>query len=302
MRRSIRNKFQDPRFSLRNTLWTTVLVLIGLVALAWLSTEWSANAARRSATEGRGREVVTELDANGLIRELEDPSADVRSLAAKGLGLSNDARAVNALERAAASDQSASVRDTARKALALLKEYWATSAAKRPEHVGALAVAPDDADLVYLAELDQFSVSRDGGSTWTALGNPLPNQVSAIAIDPSQQNVMYAGVDSRGLYKSTDGGETWHTVNDGWGLAAGVPLRITALAIDPDNPERIFAARAVWIGTSRVVLIPLGVMESHDGGVTWNSVALPEIEQPVGHLIVRDGKLYATAGEQLISQ
>jgi photosystem II stability/assembly factor-like uncharacterized protein len=208
---------------------------------------------------------------------------------------------VNPLVRAAASDPNVHVRNAATDGLALLQGYWARNAGKQAGYVGALAVAPGNSDLVYLADLNELSVSGDGGITWTRLSNPLPSHVSALAVDPSQRNVIYAGADSMGLYKSVDGGDTWYAVNDGLGMAAGVRLRITALAIDPENPDRIFAARGVWIGTSHVELIPLGLMESRDSGVTWYAVEIPELEQAIGRLVVTNDKLYATAGERLIS-
>ncbi len=302
MKRYTPSNPQKRQSSLRETFIRTVLILIGLIALTWLSAQWSVDATRQRAINARVEQSVTDLEFEALMQALEqDPSGNIRSRAAKALGELNDTRAVNALERAAASDSSVQVQDTASKALALLREHWARTANKHPEYVGALAVAPGYADIVYLAELNELAVSRDGGDTWTTLSNPLPDQVSALAIDPSRRNVIYAGVDSLGLYKSSDGGETWQAVNNGLGLAAGVPLRITALAIDPDNPDQIYAARAVWIGTSRVVLIPLGLMGSRDGGVTWYAVDAPEFDQAIRHLVVTDGKLHATAGQQLIS-
>lgn len=239
--------------------------------------------------------------AEGLIHALDDTNANVRSRAASALGALNDTRAVNPLERAAASDPSVRVRDAATNALASLQGYWARTAGKQAEYVGALAVAPGYSDLVYLAELNELSASRDGGVTWIALSSTLPSHVSAMAVDPSQQNVIYAGADSLGLYKSIDGGDSWHAVNDGLGMAAGVRLRITALAIDPENPNRIFAARGVWIGTSHVELIPLGLMESRDSGITWYAVDVPALDQAIGRLVVTNGKLYAAAGERVIS-
>lgn len=296
------NTLQEHQTARHRTLGARILLILGVLALAWLISAWSQDTLHRSATQMGVGEVMTGLGSEGLIRALEvDPSADVRSYAAAALGGLNDARAVNPLERAAASDPSVRVRHAAADALTSLQGYWARMAGKQVEYVGALAVAPGSSDLMYLAELNRLAVSRDGGVTWTTLSNSLPSHVSALAIDPSQPDVIYAGADSLGLFKSMDGGDTWHAINDGLGLAAGVRLRITALAIDPGNSDRIFAARGVWLGTSRVELVPLGLMESRDSGLTWYAVEVPELDQAIGHLIVTNDKLYATAGEQLIS-
>jgi hypothetical protein len=86
-----------------------------------------------------------------------------------------------------------------------------------------------------------------------------------------------------------------------FGNGTGGAIRITALAIDPENPDRIFAERAIWVGTSRVELIPLGLMESRDGGVTWYAIDVPALDEAIGHLAVTNGTLYAATGEQVIS-
>ncbi len=296
------NTVQERQSARHGILGRRILVILGVLALAWLISVWSAETTRRSAMEVGVSPLVTGIDSEGLIQALEnDTSADVRSRAATALGELNKAHAVIPLEHAVASDPSMRVRDAATDALALLQGYWARNAGKQSEYVGGLAVAPGNSDLVYLAALNELVVSRDGGVTWTALGNPLPSHVSAIAVDPSQRNVIYAGADSLGLYKSVDEGETWHAVNDGLGMAAGVRLRITALAIDPENSDRIYAARGVWIGTSRVELIPLGLMESRDSGATWYGVEVPALDQAIERLVVINDKLYATAGEQLFA-
>lgn len=296
------NTLQEHQSARHSLVVTRILVILGVLALASLISVSIQDTIRQSAMQMGVGEVITGLESEGLLRALEaDPSADVRSHAAAALGGLHDARAVNPLERAAASDPSARVRHAAADALAELQGYWAGTAGKRAEYVGALAVAPGSPDLVYLAELNELATSRDGGVTWTTLSNSLPSHVSALAVDPLEPDVIYAGADSLGLFKTVDGGVTWHAVNDGLGLAPGVRLRITALAIDPENPDRIFAARGVWLGTSRVELIPLGLMESRDSGLTWYAVEVPELDQAIGHLAVTNDKLYATAGEQLIT-
>jgi photosystem II stability/assembly factor-like uncharacterized protein len=88
--------------------------------------------------------------------------------------------------------------------------------------------------------------SKDGGKTWVRLGGGLPDEDGYdVAIDPSHTSTVY-GV-TRGLYRSTDGGQSWSII-----LFAS----LHAVAIDPVDPRSVFVA-----GT--------GVYESTDGGTTW---------------------------------
>lgn len=77
-----------------------------------------------------------------------------------------------------------------------------------------------------------------------------PNAVYALAVNPVNTATVFAATD-RGVLRSTNGGSTWETVNNGLPAA-----RVTAVAIDPFNPS------VVYVGTA-------GVYKSTDGGLTW---------------------------------
>ena len=82
--------------------------------------------------------------------------------------------------------------------------------------------------------------------------------VRELAIDPQNPATVYAGTGgddalSGGVFKSTDGAQTWRAVNAG-GLPA---VFVGGLAIDPQTPATVY----VGIG--------LGVFRSTDGGGTW---------------------------------
>lgn len=109
--------------------------------------------------------------------------------------------------------------------------------------------------------------TTDGGSTWSAKGDALANMgISHIVIDPTNTNVMYAasgdfdGVHTRsvGVYKSTDGGDTWATT----GLVFGLTDNdiIGKLLIDPNNTSTVFATTKN------------SIKRSTDGGATWSDV------------------------------
>lgn len=53
--------------------------------------------------------------------------------------------------------------------------------------------------------------SKDGGEHWTRIGKGLPEDeyIKVIVKDPSRLNVLFAGTQTRGIYRSTDGGATW---------------------------------------------------------------------------------------------
>ena len=94
--------------------------------------------------------------------------------------------------------------------------------------------------------------SNDGGVTWKHVSNVVEPPVDFHAMAISKQNPeMIIGFDSgaRGLFKTTDAGKTWETLE--------YPEYISALAISPSNHELIFA------GTGK------GIFKSDDGGKTW---------------------------------
>ncbi len=230
-----------------------------------------------------------------------DPVAAVRARSAWALGELNVLRAIGPLERASVLDQDLQVRQEASASLDALRVYLAQPAGKDERMVSAFAVAPDNANLVYLAEFNQLWVSHDGGTTWNPTARSLPSRMITLAISPASANTIYAGTESMGLYKSTDGGTTWTAMNRGLGLDPGVRLSITALAIDPDQPDRIYAARGVWLGTSPASLTPTGVLLSMDGGATWQSVNLPATDEAITRLVINGNNLYASWRDKVVS-
>jgi photosystem II stability/assembly factor-like uncharacterized protein len=142
-----------------------------------------------------------------------------------------------------------------------------------PENrVRVVQVAPDNPAIVYagtdhgappVSAEDGIYKSEDGGSTWTHKGLS-GARVNAIAIDPFNPDILYAGTGKPlssyggeiiGIFKSTDGGETWQEK-----LSAGLDA-VAALLIDADNSSHIYAG--VYGGD--------GFRKSTDGGETWVS-------------------------------
>ena len=100
-----------------------------------------------------------------------------------------------------------------------------------------------------------FFKSTDDGLTWSRrrFGSPAV-YVIAVAVDPVSSNIVYAGTQNEGIFKSTDYGETW--TSTGSGLSGA----ITYLTLDPIKSGRLFASTAT------------AFYLSEDGGQTWANV------------------------------
>jgi photosystem II stability/assembly factor-like uncharacterized protein len=162
--------------------------------------------------------------------------------------------------------------------------------------IGAIAVAPSDANIIYvgsgeglqrpdLSIGDGIYKSIDAGKTWTHLGLRDGQQIPQIAVDPRNPNRLfvavlghpYAANEERGIFRSTDGGQTFQKV-----LYKDENTGGSDVELDPSNPDHVFAAlwearqgpweNGSWSGTGG------GMFESHDGGKTWRQLTkgLPE--------------------------
>jgi HEAT repeat protein len=132
--------------------------------------------------------------------------------------------------------------------------------------------------------------SDDAGISWAQAG-ALPSRPLAMAVAeqsslPGKPGPVFVGTESRGLLRSDDGGASWQPV-DSEALSRGnaAPLAVTALAIDPENEQIVYAATNIWLGTSTVHLTPLGVAVSVDGGRQWLQLSTALLsDAPVWHL------------------
>jgi len=116
--------------------------------------------------------------------------------------------------------------------------------------------------------------TTDAGVTWTPIfdGQPIAS-IGALEVAPSNPNVIYAGTgesDIRsalssgdGVYKSTDGGQTWKNI----GLRD--TRQISRIVIDPQNPDIVYVGA---LGHAYGPNSERGVFKSADGGTTWTHV------------------------------
>jgi photosystem II stability/assembly factor-like uncharacterized protein len=160
---------------------------------------------------------------------------------------------------------------------------WKAAGLASSRHIPRIRVHPNNADVVYAAVLgDLFKPSeergiyrsRDGGKTWQRI---LFVNVHAGAVDlcmdPSNPRILYAsfwrvrrtphdlssGGWGSGLWKSTDGGDTWSDISRADGMPKDT-LGIIGVTASPARPDRVWAIVESQTG---------GVFRSDDGGKTW---------------------------------
>ncbi len=141
--------------------------------------------------------------------------------------------------------------------------------------INGIAVHPLSATTVMIATAGGgVWKTTDGGTSWSSKSSTWPSmQTTSIAYHPKDGNKVYAGTgDSRGffrlfgrgVYRSTDGGETWLTNNNLDGSA------VSEIAVDPDNGKILAAtsgrADYVW---------QVGQLYLSDDGITFTAQAAP---------------------------
>ncbi|MDX2184011.1 MAG: glycosyl hydrolase [Gemmatimonadaceae bacterium] len=169
--------------------------------------------------------------------------------------------------------------------------YRSRDAGKTWQHVGLresdgiakIRIHPTNPAIVFVAAFGKYSVpnaergvfkSTDGGTTWRKVlfRNDSTGAID-ITFDRSNPNVMYAalweayrkewqmssGGPGSGLFKSTDGGETWTELTRNPGMPAGLIGRI-GVAVSGANPNRVYALVENAAG---------GLFKSDDAGATW---------------------------------
>ena len=126
----------------------------------------------------------------------------------------------------------------------------------------------------YARQTDGIWFSDDAGISWAQAG-ALPSRPLALAAagqtsSPGTPSPVFVGTESRGLLRSDDRGVSWQPV-DSEALTRGnaAPLAVTAVAIDPEDEQIVYAATNIWLGTNPAHLTPLGVAVSVDGGRQW---------------------------------
>lgn len=116
----------------------------------------------------------------------------------------------------------------------------------RPRSLGCLS-------LLLAALFVPSGPALAGVGIWTSLG-PEGGEISALAVDPADPDVVYAGTHGSGAFKSTDGGDTWTAIGLGFTPIAG-------FAMDPRHAGTVYA-----------LSLHGGIEKSTDGGGSWTAV------------------------------
>jgi photosystem II stability/assembly factor-like uncharacterized protein len=164
-------------------------------------------------------------------------------------------------------------------------ESWEHVGLDDVQQVARILVHPDDPDIVYVAGMghpygpnEERGVfrSRDGGASWEKLLYVNENTgASRIEFDPNDPDTLYASLwehregpwenarfsgPNSGLYKSTDGGDSWRRL--GANLpGAGEGLGKVGVGVAPGNSQRVYAVVDAAEGG--------GIYRSDDGGESW---------------------------------
>lgn len=162
-------------------------------------------------------------------------------------------------------------------------ESWQHVGLREARNFGRVRVHPTDCNRVYAAAFGHYGESNpergvfrstDGGQTWEKVlyRNEQTGAVD-ISIDPNNPQVIYAalweayrkpwelssGGPGSGLFKSTDGGDTWTELTRNPGLPTGMIGKI-GIDVSPADPNRVYAIIEADSG---------GVFRSDDAGQTW---------------------------------
>jgi photosystem II stability/assembly factor-like uncharacterized protein len=194
------------------------------------------------------------------------------------------------------------------------REHWDVSG----PHFGGwemyhLKGSPADPNRLYASQSmswfgQQIQRSDDGGQTWQPVGNqfayegvpgthqwydgtPRPWEFKRVwHLEPSlsDPDTVYAGVEDAALFRSTDGGQTWHELaglrrhgsGPSWQPGAG-GMCLHTILLDPTNTKRMFIA-----------ISAAGAFRTDDGGTTWQAVnrglrseGIPDPDAEVGHCV-----------------
>lgn len=122
------------------------------------------------------------------------------------------------------------------------------------DHIHVLAVSPRGE--IYMGYHEGLAVSYDDGNTWRGIkvSEEKLEDFMALALDPDNPSIIYAGGHGHGVWKSEDAGNTWKLYNK------GLPSKpdVHALAVTPGNPDIVYA-----------MISGKEMYRSDDGGKSW---------------------------------
>ncbi|GGA86761.1 WD40/YVTN/BNR-like repeat-containing protein [Puia dinghuensis] len=163
---------------------------------------------------------------------------------------------------------------------------WRNLGLKDSRHIARIVVHPKDPDIIWVAVMGHLFgpntergvyKTTDGGKTWRrVLFVNDGTGCSDVVMEPGNPSVLYAGMwhvrrtpysmesggDGSGLYKSTDGGDTWTNLSTRKGLPKGI-WGVVNVAVAASNPDKVYAMIENAQG---------GLFVSADKGDTWAKI------------------------------
>lgn len=163
---------------------------------------------------------------------------------------------------------------------------WKHIGLEKTRQISRVRINPKNPDIVYVAALGHVWApneergiyrTKDGGKTWERIFSRGPKAGAIdLAFDPTNSNILYAGFwevyrkpwdlesggPGSGLFKSTDGGDTWSELTRNPGLPTG-QIGNVSVTVSGANPERVWAQIEAEDG---------GLFRSDDAGKTWTRV------------------------------
>ncbi|MBD3166177.1 T9SS type A sorting domain-containing protein [bacterium] len=170
-------------------------------------------------------------------------------------------------------------------------ESWELKGLEASAHIGKIAIDPSDTDRIFVAAAGKLfgtnserGVYRttDGGDSWERVlfVNDSTGCID-VAVDPDRPDTVYAamwervrrpwerraGGEASGIYRSTDGGDSWEELTDG--LPDGDDIGRIGLAVAPSDPDRVYAFYCDHPGYF------IDVYRSDDNGESWSAMNVP---------------------------
>ncbi len=172
------------------------------------------------------------------------------------------------------------------------------------QSIGALAIDPTNPNVVWAGTGEAHIRSNvsvgngvykttDGGKSWSHMGLEESGRISRIVVHPRDPDVvfvaalghLYGPQQERGVFRTTDGGESWERV-----LFVDENTGASDLIMDPNNPEILFAGTwqmIIWTWGRQSGGAGSGLFRSKDGGDTWERLegnGLPR--PPLGKVVL----------------
>ncbi|MEM7130106.1 MAG: glycosyl hydrolase [Chloroflexota bacterium] len=164
---------------------------------------------------------------------------------------------------------------------------WQNMGLEATKHIGEIRVHPQNSELVYVAALGHgfgpnpergVYRSKDGGQSWELILHKSEKAGAVdLAMDVTNPRILFASIyetyrnfwslssggEDSGLWKSTDGGDSWVDITRSKGLPKGILGKI-GVTVSPANPNRVWAI---------IECEEAGLYRSDDGGETWQQVS-----------------------------